>query len=131
MPNYQNPTCSCVAIRILPKTLIAPASQTVFYQNYSHILNITVVDEDQAEIIHEMINDKVISKNILSVDIPIKWIVSNESKLTYYTDVEGILGDKAVYEHTKILLNDIKVVLNTNNINFQVTKPLTKKICML
>ena len=30
---YQNPTCSSVAIRILSKTLISPSSPTVFYHN--------------------------------------------------------------------------------------------------
>ena len=33
----QNPTCSFVAIRILPKTLIVPSSQTVFYQSFQKI----------------------------------------------------------------------------------------------
>jgi hypothetical protein len=64
----------------------------------------------------------------------VKWTVSNKSKLTYYTDVDGVFGDKAVYEHTKLLLNDIKIALNIDKartVSFQVTKPLTKKICIL
>lgn len=107
--------------------------------NYSHILNIDISnelsDDDKnkvVSIIYDMIHNKVIIKNVLSMNVPIKWIVSNENELlTYYTDVKGILGDTAINGHTKILLNDIRKTININKFDFIVRKPLTKQICLV
>lgn len=104
-------------------------------ENYSHILTINVDEEefDRDEvisIIYDKIHNQIIYKTILDINIPIKWIVSDDNDFTYYTDVEGLLGDKAVQLHTKLLLNDIQKIF-IQKIHFTVTKPLTKKICML
>lgn len=108
-------------------------------QNYTHILNIDIdnkiCDNEKNKIIsfiYNTIHDKVISKYILNTNIPIKWIVVNNSNLlTYYTDVKGMLGDRAVYLHTEILLNHIRNKLDIDNFNFNVTKPLMQQICLL
>ena len=107
-------------------------------QNYSHILTIDIdkelCDDDKNEvesIIYDTINNKVIIKNVLNMNVPIKWIVSNSNDLlTYHTDVKGMLGDTAVHEHTQILLNDIKKTMDIHKFNFIVSKPLTKQICL-
>lgn len=108
-------------------------------QNYSHILNIDIgselCDDDKnevASIIYDMINNKVIIKKVLNMNVPITWICSNHNDLlTYHTDVKGMLGDTAVNEHTQILLNDIRKTINIDNFNFIVRKPLTKQICLV
>jgi len=51
--------------------------------------------------------------------------------LHYYTDGNGILSDKGVYEHIKLLLNDIKKLKNGDNIDIVLSKPLTKSICIM
>lgn len=108
-------------------------------ENYTHILNIDI-DKNLDDIkknellifIFGSIHDKVINKNILNTNVSIKWIVSDETTfLTYYTNVNGMLGDRAVYLHTEMLLNDIKNKTNIVNFNFNVTKPLMRQICML
>jgi hypothetical protein len=119
------------------------SSNTYFtnYGEFSHMLTIFINEEicenEKSTIIstiHIMINDKQIDKNILGMCIPIKWRVSNETDLLhYYTNVGGLLGDKAVQEHSKMVVNDIKHLISKykNKISFMVTKPLTEKICML
>lgn len=109
------------------------------YGNFSHILKIDITKglcEDEKNkilsVIYGIINDKIIEKKIFTSSISIKWIVSNETHLShYYTDVCGILGDRAVYEHTKLILNDIKKIVNKDKFNITLTKPLTKSICIL
>lgn len=108
-------------------------------QNYTHILNIDIDNNlcnhnknEIALLIYNIIHNKVINKNILNTDIPIKWIIVNESNLfTYYTDVKGMLGDKAIYLHTEMLLDDIRHEMNIHYIYFNVTKPLMQQLCML
>jgi hypothetical protein len=111
----------------------------ITYKNYSHILNI-FIDEELCETeknviistIFDTIHNKRIVKNISGTDIPIKWEIYNEKDLLhYYTDVGGMLGDYAVHQHTKILLEDIRTIANRERISFTVTKPLTQQICLL
>ena len=109
------------------------------YGNFSHILNIEINNslsqDEKNTILHDIydyINEKNISKNISNMDISLKWRVYEKSDLFhYYTDGNGILSDKGIYEHTKLLLNDIKKIKNINNINLVISKPLTKSICII
>jgi len=88
------------------------------YGNFSHILNIEIdnclsADEKKQILmdIYDLINEKEIKKNISNTIISIKWRVYDESDLLhYFTDSNGILSDKEVYEHTKLLLNNIKTI---------------------
>jgi len=109
------------------------------YGNFSHILTIKCknsLSEDDKNItlrnIYEFINEKNINKNISNMDISLKWRVYDETDLLhYYTDGNGILSDKGVYEHTKLLITDIKKLKNGNNIDIVLSKPLTKSICIM
>lgn len=93
------------------------------YGNFSHILNIKIdksLSEDEKRIIlfdiYDLINEKEIKKNISNTIISIKWRVYDESDLlNYFTDSNGILSDKEVYEHTKLLLNNIKTIIGAKN----------------
>ena len=60
-------------------------------ENYSHILNIDISNELSNDdknkvisIIYDMIHNKVIIKNVLNMNVPINWIVSNENDLLTY-----------------------------------------------
>ena len=112
------------------------------YGNFSHILNIKIdksVSEDEKRIIlfdiYDLINEKDIKKNISNTIISIKWRVYDESNLLhYFTDSKGILSDKKVYEHTKLLLNNIKTITGAKNSNkfiIILSKPLTKPVCLI
>lgn len=109
------------------------------YGNFSYILNLFInedLDKDEkdqiATTIYSIIHDKQIEKNVLGVDIPIKWRVSGETDLLhYFTDGGKVLGDVAVQKHTKLLLNDIRAVIGKEKISFMVTKPLVKLQCLV
>jgi hypothetical protein len=109
------------------------------YGNFSYILTVkfknNLRQDEKNTILYDIynfINEKNISKNILNMDISLKWRVYDETDLLhYYTDGNGILSDKGVYEHTKLLLNDIKKLKNGDNINIVLSKPLTKTICIM
>lgn len=109
------------------------------YGNFSHILNIEVdnsVSEDEKHIIlydiYDLINEKDITKKIARMNIIINWRVYDDSDLLhYYTGGDGILGDVAIYEHTKLLLNDINKVTTGDKIKIYLSKPLTTSICIL
>ena len=109
------------------------------YGNFSHILTIkfknSLSQDEKDTILHsiyDFINEKNISKNISNTDISLEWRVYDETDLLhYYTDGNGILSDKGVYEHTKLLLNDIKKLKNGDNIDIVLSKPLTKSICIM
>jgi hypothetical protein len=111
----------------------------VKYGNFSHILNIEIdksLSEDEKNIIlydiYDLINEKEIEKNISNMNVIIKWRVYDKSNLLhYYTGGDGILGDIAIYEHTKLLLTDINKLKNSDKIKIYLNKPLTKSICML
>jgi hypothetical protein len=109
------------------------------YGNFSHILTINInnsLSQDEKNTIlydiYDFINEKDISKHISNMDITLKWRVYDKTDLLhYYTDGNGILSDKGVYEHTKLLVNDIKKLKNGDNITIVVNKPLTKSICIM
>lgn len=112
------------------------------YGNFSHILNIKIdisLSEDEKRIIlfdiYDLINEKDVKKNISNTIISIKWRVYDESDLLhYFTDSNGILSDKEVYEHTKLLLNNIKTITGSKNSDkfiIILSKPLTKPICLI
>jgi len=112
------------------------------YGNFSHILNIKIdksLSEDEKRIIlfdiYDLINEKEIKKNISNTIISIKWRVYDESNLLhYFTDSNGILSDKKVYEHTKLLLNNIKTITGAKNSDkfiIILSKPLTKPVCLI
>ena len=109
------------------------------YGNFSYILNININNElCESEIItitstiHDILNEKQIIKNIYGTDFPVIWRVSNENDLLhYYTNGCGfIMSDNAIHLHTKMVLNDIRQLINKDKFSFMVTKPLTKKICI-
>lgn len=107
--------------------------------NFSHILNIKIdenLSEDEKNIIlndiFNLINEKHITKHISNIDISIKWrVCDNTDLLHYYTDGDGILSDRGIYEHTKLLLNDINKIKNSDKFNILLSKPLTKTICIM
>ena len=112
------------------------------YGNFSHILNIKIdknLSEDEKRIIlfdiYDLINEKEIKKNISNTIISIKWRVYDESDLlNYFTDSNGILSDKEVYEHTKLLLNNIKTITGAKNSDkfiIILSKPITKLVCLI
>ena len=112
------------------------------YGNFSHILNIKIdknLSEDEKRIIlfdiYDLINEKEIKKNISNTIISIKWRVYDESDLlNYFTDSNGILSDKEVYEHTKLLLNNIKTITGAKNSDkfiIILSKPFTKLVCLI
>jgi len=110
------------------------------YGNFSYILNV-FINEELSETekntiiltIYNMLNDKDINKNLSGTPISIKWRVSNEKDLLhYYTDgIGGILSDNAINEHTKKVMNDICKIVDKNKFSYILTKPLTKKICIM
>lgn len=55
--------------------------------------------------IHDLIGEKEIRKNISNTDIGITWRTIDFYH--YFTDGNGILSDKGIYDHTKLLLKDI------------------------
>jgi hypothetical protein len=110
--------------------------------NFSHILNIKIdksLSEDEKRIIlfdiYDLINEKDIKKNISNTIISIKWRVYDESDLLhYFTDSNSILSDKEVYEHTKLLLNNIKTITGAKNSDKFIvilSKQLTKPVCLI
>jgi hypothetical protein len=116
--------------------------------NYSHILLIRIQDEldnDMKNQIIEKINNVSILYDLnggLNVSISnarITWnklVTGIPNELKFYTDVNGMFGDVAVKEHTKLLLNDILNFINEKyhkniKLSFQITKPLTHKIILL
>lgn len=108
------------------------------YGNFSHILNIEIdnsVSEDEKNIIlydiYDLINEKDITKKISNMNIIIKWrAYDNSNLLHYFTGGDGILGDVAIFEHTKLLLNDINKVTTGDKLKIYLTKPLTNSICI-
>jgi hypothetical protein len=108
------------------------------YGNFSHILNIKIdksLSEDEKRIIlfdiYDLINEKDIKKNISNTIISIKWRVYDESDLLhYFTDSNGILSDKEVYEHTKLLLNNIKTITGAKNSDKFIII-LSKPVCLI
>ena len=109
------------------------------YGNFSYILNIEIdksLSEDEKHIIlydiYDLINEKDIKKKISNMNIIIKWrVYDNSNLLHYYTGGDGILGDVAIYEHTKLLLIDINKVTNSDKFKIYLNKSLTKSICMM
>ncbi|MCJ7801983.1 MAG: hypothetical protein MUP82_06460 [Candidatus Marinimicrobia bacterium] len=108
------------------------------YGNFSHILNIEIdnsVSEDEKNIIlydiYDLINEKDITKKISNMNIIMKWrAYDNSNLLHYYTGGDGILGDVAIFEHTKLLLNDINKVTTGDKLKIYLSKPLTNSICI-
>jgi len=108
------------------------------YGNFSHILTIELdksVSEDEKNIIlydiYDLINEKDITKKISRMNIIINWrVYDNSDLLHYYTGGDGILGDVAIFEHTKLLLNDINKVTNGDKLKIHLSKPLTNSICI-
>ena len=106
------------------------------YGDFSHILNIKIdnhLSEDEKKQIlldiHDLISEKDIIKNISNTNISVKWRTID--LYYYFTDGNGILSDKGIYEHTKVLLNDIKKIRNSDKFNITLSKPLTKSICIM
>lgn len=108
------------------------------YGNFSHILNIeldgSLNESERMDIladIYRMINEKKIEKHISNADIPLTWRVYDETDLLHYYTDAVYLEDKGVYKHTKLLLNDLKLINNGDKFTIYLTKPLTGKICMM
>ena len=109
------------------------------YGNFLYNLNIEIDErlcEDEKNIIlydiFNLINEKYIKKHISNTDIRIKWrVYDNTDLLHYYTDGGGILSDRGVYEHTKLLLNDLNKLNNSDKFKVHISKPITKSICIM
>lgn len=109
------------------------------YGNFTHNLNIeideTLSEGEKNKILYDifnLINEKYIKKHILNTDIIIKWrVYDNTDLLHYYTDGNGIIADRGIYEHTKLLLHDINKIKNSDKFNIRLSKPLTKSICIM
>jgi len=110
------------------------------YGKFSHNLNIEIdesLSKDEKNIIlydiFNLINEKHIKKYILNnIDVSIKWRVYDKTDLLhYYTDSDGIFADRAINEHTKLLLNDINTIKNSDKFKIYLSKPLTKSICIM
>ena len=112
------------------------------YGQFSHILNV-IIDENLpeeeklqiSETIYDIINEKRIIKRINNREIHLMWrlfpLASSSEIIQYYTDGNGILEDIGVWEHTKLVLNDIRTVIDKDKFSFMLTKPLTVKHCMM
>ena len=103
------------------------------YGNFTHILNIEIdkglTKDEITQIlldIHDLISEKEIIKNISNTNIGVKWRTIDFYH--YFTDGNGILSNKGIYEHTKLLANDLKKKFS---VNIVVSKPLTKDICIM
>ncbi len=108
------------------------------YGNFTHNLNIELdesLSEDEKNIIlydiFNLINEKYITKHILNTDISIKWRVYDKTDLLHYYTGDGMLSDRGIYEHTKLLFNDINKIKNSDKFNIHLSKPLTKSICIM
>ncbi len=106
------------------------------YGDFSHILTIKMdkdlSDDEKKQIlldIHDLISEKEIIKNISNMNIGVTWRTIDFYH--YFTDGNGILSDEGIYKHTKLLLNDIKKIRNSDKFNIVVSKPLTKSICIM
>ncbi len=106
------------------------------YGEFSHIMNIKIdknLDEDEKKQIlldiHNLIDDKDIIKNISNMNIGVKW--KTIDMYHYYTDGNGILSDKGIFAHSKLLINDIKKIRNSDKFDIIISKPLTKSICLI
>ena len=106
------------------------------YGDFSHILTIkmdkSLSEEERKQTIldiHDLIGEKDIIKNISNTNIGVKWRTIDFYH--YFTDGNGILSDQGIYEHTKLLLNDIKKIRNSDKFNIILNKPLTKSICIM
>ena len=102
----------------------------------SSILKLMSISEEEKNTIlydiWNLINEKNITKHISNIDISLKWrVYDNTDLLHYYTDGNGILGDVGIYEHTKLLLNEIKKIKNSDKFNIRLSKPLSKSICIM
>lgn len=99
-------------------------------KNYSHILTITT--EYQYKLINE-IHDKefnfTITNDGIEMKCPIKWEYI-QKKNCYHTDANGMFGDVVVQKHTKYLIEYLKAKLNIS-IEFELSKPLTTKLCLI
>lgn len=111
------------------------------YDKSSYIYNLNIEvdtslgDDQKNAILYDifnLINEKYITKNISNTDIRIKWsLCDNNNLLDYHTDGGGILSDIGIHEHTKLLLNDIKQIKNSDKFNIRISKSLTRTICIM
>ncbi len=106
--------------------------------NFSHILNVeldTCLSEDEKQKIlsniYDLINEKEIKKNISNIDMGVKWRTYDNDLYHYYTDGNGILSDEGIRKHTKLLLDDINQIENSDKFKIIIRKPLTKSICIM
>jgi calcineurin-like phosphoesterase family protein len=58
-------------------------------------------------------------------------VISCWNEVVNKKDVVYILGDVAIYEHTKLLINDINKVTTGDKVKVYLSKPLTTSICMV
>lgn len=120
------------------------------YGHYSHYFKLEIdetLSEDEKNTllfdIFNLINDKYIQKRVdkyvrdtfsnmdmdvyilTTVDANIKWRVSdNDHLIYYYTDVYGIYTEPTIYQHLKLVLDDLKCVTNYDKLKVRLIKPL-------
>lgn len=112
-----------------------------FQDNIPYILNL-FLDEHLTEseknnimkTIYDSIHEKEIEKNLYGcTKFVMKWNVFNETNLLQYYgyDRSKLLSNEGLHEHTKMILNDVREIVGKNKFSFIITKPLTKKVCMI
>jgi len=114
----------------------------MFNDKCPYILNLFInellSEEETKRIIYtinDMIEEKEIEKRLtlFGTNITMRWSLINHSNLLQYyaIDSSGLLSDEGVYEHTKQVLNDVRQIVGKNKFSFIITKPLTRKLCMM
>lgn len=115
--------------------------------NVSHILhvNISTPPKDLAipirHAIFRIINEERITKEVDGVPVSITWRSSaQQTSAHFYCDVNGMFGDRAVNEHTKLLLRDVVHQLDPQfgnifangdtGVSFVVTRPLVLEVAI-
>jgi hypothetical protein len=81
--------------------------------------------------IYNMLDGNPIVKNLSGTNITIKWMSTNLTNLQYYTESCEFLSDEGVFEHTTQVVNDIKEIIDITNFSYIITKPISKKLCMI
>ena len=106
------------------------------YGQFSHILTIkldkNLSDDEKEQVlldIYELLHNNIILKHISNTIVGLKWRTIDLHH--YYTGGDGMFGDTAIHEHTKLLLNDINDITNSDKINISLSKPLIKEICLM
>ena len=102
--------------------------------NMYHILTIDISykicknkKDKIANNIFTLINEIPILTKLSNITFTVKWkLIDKLNLLNYYSDLDGIIGEKALQEHVKLLCSNIVSLLNLylykEDINFKIAK---------